>query len=77
MLNWLFNSAVTFEMTAEDRFRVVMQRLDDIEIKIDYIYRALGGGAAEEQEEEAVREDEREDEADEGDADSVDSSKTA
>jgi hypothetical protein len=79
MLGWLFNNTVvTCEMTAEERFRVVLQRLDDIERKIDYVVRALGGGGGDEgeaQEQEAGGE--REEEGSDSDADSVESSKTS
>jgi hypothetical protein len=85
MLGWIFNNNVTCEMTAEERFRVVLNRLDEIERKIDYIVRALGGGgdggvAAEEREDAEAGEADVGDEGDEGsdsDTDSVESSKTA
>ena len=81
MLGWLFNNTVvTCEMTAEERFRVVLQRLDDIERKIDYVVRALGGGGGGGDEGEAQEQEaggEREEEGSDSDADSVESSKTS
>ncbi len=81
MLGWIFNNNVTCEMTAEERFRVVLNRLDEIERKIDYIVRALGGGgdggvAAEERDEAEAGEENEEDEGSDSDTDSVESSKT-
>lgn len=41
MFGWLFASPAQYEPTASERFETVMDRLEDIETKIDLILQAL------------------------------------